>query len=525
MNHFDLLHQAPFLELGALLEPIDEANPAGPEARDDERHELVRAELQKLSGLSPATPDWSSVVRAGHGLLTQRSKDLTVACDVTIAMFACGGLAEGTRGLLLVAGLLLRFEGLHPMRTRARAGALQTLMERASARLANVQPTRESLDALISAVRFLDQGIQARLGPEGPSTRPLRDAAEKLAQRCPAPSPPVEKQPDPPAPVPLAPSSAPRSPTALSPQPPQALLVPVEVSAAPLGVRLQTLSDALIQTAHSMRTGDSLPSGFIRVLMTGLYLPLVEAPPTRLALSSPRPFLDAASALQGRGDHLGCVEHILRGLAPARFALDAYRLAFTSLDALGYVLLRDEVETEVRALVRRHPSLFETTFRDGPSVMSEETRAWVQAGPRRAIVAQAPSREPQGGVDDGLAEATALTEAGQLREAMQSLEGSVARASTGLLRFSRSLALAELSESLGAPLLSETLFGSLYEEAEQGQLHQWDPELFVRAARGLYRALACKNDGPAKERAGLVLRALIRTAPSAALEILKPSPP
>lgn len=522
--------QHPSLDsVGSLLAPIDASSPAGNEAKDDERYEFVRSELQKLSGPAATSPDWSGVVRVGHALLTERTKDLSIACDVAIAMFASGGLAEGTRGLLLVAGLLLRFEGLHPMRPRARNGAVQTLIERVPTRLVNVQPTRESVDALNDAIRLLDEGITARLGAEGPSTRPLREAAQKLAQRCPAPpppapppsiAPPLVKAPEPvaapavqaPPPLVATPVAAPPSPAPLP-----------DVAAMPLATRLQTLGDALTQTAFAMRQGDALPAGFMRLFLSGLYLPLIDAPPTRLALPAPKPFLDGARVLHERGDHLGCVQHILQGLARARFALDAHRTLFLSLEAIGASTMpaRDELEGEMRALVKRHPSLFETAFRDGAPLMSEETSKWLKAS--RGVVkvsAALPTQAPPSDEDDVLSTAAAMAASGALHEAMQLLEASVARASTGLVRFTRQLALAELSESLPESVIAETLFTSLYDEAGEGSLRMWEPKLYARAAQGLYRMLAPKSDAASKERAQQVLQALVRTSPTHAVEAL-----
>jgi type VI secretion system ImpA/VasJ family protein len=516
--------------LGGLLAPIEASSPAGNEAKDDERYELVRSELQKLSGPASTTPDWNGVVRSGHALLTERTKDLSIACDVAIAMFASGGLTEGTRGLLLVAGLLLRFEGLHPARPRARNGAVQTLIERVPVRLAHVQPTRESVDALNEAIRLLDEGITARLGAEGPSTRPLREASQRLAQRCPAPPPP------PPLPKPIEPATPPAMevPPILAPAPPLAPHAPPPVAAPspaplpdvttmPLATRLQTLGDALTQTALSMRQGEALPAGFMRLFLSGLYLPLMDAPPTKLALPAPKPFLEGARALHERGDHLGCVQHIIQGLARARFALDAHRTLWLSLEAIGAstASARDELEVEMRGLVKRHPSLLETTFRDGAPLMNEETSKWLKssraAAKMTAVISPAPTPSEQ---DDTLSRASALAASGAFAEAMQVLEVSAACASTGLLRFTRELALAELSESLPESVIAETLFASLHAEASEGSLRMWEPKLYARAAQGLYRVLAVKSDAASKERAQQVFQVLVRTSPSHAVEAL-----
>lgn len=514
-----------FETVAALLRPLSDAQPAGPESKEDARYELVRTELQKLSGPASSSPDWNSVVREGQAFLTERSKDLSIACEVALAMWTTGGVEEGTRGLLLVAGLLLRFETLHPARPRARNGAVQTLVERLPIRMASSTPTREHVDTLNEAIRLLDEGVARRLGTEGPSTRPLREAAQKLAQRVPQPLPPpiVPAPATTPPPSLIAPPPAPALSAPPLIAPPTAAPLP-DVSAMPFATRIQTLGDALMQTAQALRTTDALPRGYMRLFLTGLYLPLVDAPPLKLALPAPKPFLDAARGLHDRGDHAGCVQHILQGLGRARFALDAHRALFLSLEALGAAgaAAKDEVDAEVRALIHRHPSLLETQFRDGVPLANDETQRWLapqQSAPNVAFAA-APLAMAEAD-DEALARASALAASGAVGEAMQCLESSASRAPTGLIRFRRRLALAALSASCGAPLVTESLYAELHAQACEAKLEIWEPELAAQAALGLVRALSNKADAHAKEQCARAFQALVRLAPSVAIQASK----
>jgi len=521
----DLATHALLESIETLLRPIEEMNPAGPEAKDDLRYELVRTELQKLSGAASSAPDWGSVIREGQAFLIERSKDLSIACEVALAMWTVGGIEEGTRGLLLVAGLLLRFETLHPARPRARNGSVQTLVERLPVRMTSATPTRELVDNLNEAIRLLDEGVARRLGTEGPSTRPLREAAQKLAQRCPQPTPPTIVS----APAATPPASLTTATPATTLTAPPIIAPPVtaplpDVSAMPFATRVQTLGDALMQTAHSLRTTEAFPRGFMRLFLTGLYLPLVDAPPMKLALQAPKPFLDAARALYDRADHAGCVQHILQGLGRARFALDAYRTLSLALDALGApgAIARDEVDAEVRALVQRQPSLLETQFRDGAPLANEETQRWL--APQKVTPKVAFAAAPQAGderEDEALTRATELAASGALGEAMQCLEGSASRAPTGLIRFRRRLALAALSSSCGSPAVTESLYGELFAQACEEKLEFWEPSLTAQAALGLHRALFNKTDAPAKELGSRAFQALVRLSPSVAIEASK----
>jgi type VI secretion system protein ImpA len=112
---------APPFNADALLQPLSEDAPSGPDLEYDPRFaalELAGAgkpERQYGDKLYPAeAPDWGSVQEQALAL-AQESRDLRVGMWLTRAAARTHGLAGAAQGLRLVHGLLTQFwPGLHP---------------------------------------------------------------------------------------------------------------------------------------------------------------------------------------------------------------------------------------------------------------------------------------------------------------------------------------------------------------------------------------------------------------------------
>ena len=110
------------------LAPISDAAPAGDDATADERYLDLRAEVSRLERGDRV--DWARVLDLGTELLQESTKDLLVAVYVAWALYQRSGFVGLTQGVALVAALLDTYgEALHPRRPRARAGALEWLLQ------------------------------------------------------------------------------------------------------------------------------------------------------------------------------------------------------------------------------------------------------------------------------------------------------------------------------------------------------------------------------------------------------------
>lgn len=180
------------------LAPISDAAPAGDDAAADERYLDLRAEVSRLERGDRV--DWARVLDLGTELLQESTKDLLVAVYVAWALYQRSGFVGLTQGVALVAALLDTYgDALHPRRPRARAGALewllQTRCEPALAAMAVGSVDAQELAGLLTVVRQLQGVVTAGLGDHAPSSAGVLAALERLrgeavSARAPAIAPP-----------------------------------------------------------------------------------------------------------------------------------------------------------------------------------------------------------------------------------------------------------------------------------------------------------------------------------------------
>lgn len=204
------------------LAPISDAAPAGDDATADERYLDLRAEVSRLERGDRV--DWARVLDLGTELLQESTKDLLVAVYVAWALYQRSGFVGLTQGVALVAALLDTYgEALHPRRPRARAGAvewlLQTRCEPALAAMAVGSVDAQELAGLLTVVRELQGVVTDGLGDHAPSSAGVIAALERL--RGDSAHPPAR----PPA---IAPPRNVLAPPVIAPPPPPPRLEVVE---------------------------------------------------------------------------------------------------------------------------------------------------------------------------------------------------------------------------------------------------------------------------------------------------------
>ena len=171
------------------LSPISDLEPAGKDARHEAEHEVVRAEIAKLSAISGEPIDWSRIERDASALLTRKSKDLVIATYLACSLQELRGLAGLGEGLSLLAGLAETFGGtIFPVRSRARVNALEWFVDRATLRLESAEGSLLQVTELKGRLKALDSALQTWLGDESVSLSRLHVALDRMALSATVPS-------------------------------------------------------------------------------------------------------------------------------------------------------------------------------------------------------------------------------------------------------------------------------------------------------------------------------------------------
>lgn len=493
--------------------PVSESQPAGADAKYEPEYEALTAEIGKLSSVSQSSPvSWQAVAGNGAVILAQKSKDISVAAYMAVALIHTDGAQGFLDGVNLLRGICENFwdDAFPPKaKMRRRLNAYEWWHERALEQLRKEgqPPVSAALSAeMTEAVGELDSLIGGLME----EAQPLRDIKEAIRA---IPLLPEEKpkEPEPqaaPEPEPLREEPAPQPQLQAAPEPPSPAPAP---SPAP-------------QAAQSGDTAAAL-SAFVEAARNYAYALRAEDPANYLAWQLPRVALWGKIAAlppdDGTGqtmvpppdmDRVEATERLLAGknwLKAATAAddlfqsyplcIDLQRIADEALANLGpsFAAARARLRAETAAFVGRLPGLTALSYDGGIPFVSPATRAWLDE-----LAHDGQSGGTAGGgradrIDEVIAEARETLAAGDAAGALRKLEEAHGASAAGNVRL-RAEELHMLCSQREAKTAA-ALARALAREIEQSGLAKLEPDLAVEAMTAACRALDLAGDAEGAE--------------------------
>lgn len=524
----------------ALLLSLSPASPIGADVRGLPAFEEMEADVRLIETEGPGGVPWERVARIGLELLSSHGRDLLVGAWTTVALTH----SEQWRGLALGLDALSAmvkewWDILPPKRERARVGALEWMVARLTpvvsalavgeddiAAVAHASTLLEDLHTLLpqkltrEQIAFGDlvravrpkaeeaKGLLARAAAatEARSRQEAAQAAASAPQPSPVPAPPPQAAPAAPAPATSLPDAAP-------PPPPE---VPAGAAGPELDRALGALADSMRRHARQLRETHLADPRSYRLTRAAAWLDISLPPPatgSATQLAAPSAERLEGIAVMGRvGEHEALVRTVEGMIGSAPFWLDANRLAFESLAALGgrHALAAEAVVEMTCAFMRRLPALAEMTFSNGMPFAGPATRAWLeqQAG---SGAAGAPAEGQQAdGLPELAEEIRGLVGAGKKAEALDRLGAARAEARGGRALFELHIIEVQACLDLDIPGVALPLAQHLEAELERRALDAWEPGLALRATRLALRAF--RHPAAEKLLGGPALRAAAETA-------------
>lgn len=518
------------------------ATPFGEDAKYDPVYQDLRAEVQKLTAHSSldGSVDWKSIRKWSLDILSGRSKDLTVASYLTLALFQLDGYAGMADGLEILHKYLKDdWEGIYPpsARPRNRALALEWLVTRLApvleerepnpAEAALLRPLRERLDAFQETVRLrlmhdapsfadLNSALSGHLAalPEEGSAAPPEEAGAEVAE-TPAEPPPAAQAADS-APRPAPPRAAPAPARLAEPE------LPANAPANEVAVRIRALIPAL-------RQADPLAPLPYRLLRTLKWDGLTAAPPVNPQSASPdttripAPRPQQQSSLEGLLNAGNWAELLKMSEGSFQeeggtFWLDLQRYTALALEGLGAPRAAEVVKEEAVRLLKRLDTLPTLWFADRTIPVpgrphektvertpfaAEATRQWLEtlqaASEPAAPAVDLPPARATGAAEPALppAEARAIQEllVKQPGAAFDRLQAALEKAPNRRARFHTRFTAARLCLQANQASWARTLLEELLQESETFTFEDWEPE----TATDLYQLLALCYARPARK--------------------------
>ena len=493
--------------------PVSESSPAGADAKYEPEYEALTAEIGKLSSVSQSSPiSWQAVADNGAVILAQKSKDISVAAYMAVALIHTDGAQGFLDGVKLLRGICENFwdDAFPPKaKLRRRLNAYEWWHERALEQLRKEgqPPVSAALSAeMTEAVGELDSLIGGLME----EAQPLRDIKEAIRA------------------IPLLPEEKPKEPepqAAPAPEPPREEPAPQpQLQAAPEPPRPAPAPSPAPQAAQTGDTAAAL-SAFVDAARNYAFALRAENPANYLAWQLPRVALwgkiTALPPDDGTGqtmvpppdmDRVEAAERLLAGknwLKAATAAddlfqsyplcIDLQRIADEALANLGpaFAAARARLRAETAAFVGRLPGLTALSYDGGVPFVSPATRAWLDE-----LAHDGQSGGTAGGgradrIDEVIAEARETLAAGDAAGALRKLEEAHGASASGNVRL-RAEELHMLCSQREAKTAA-ALARALAREIEQSGLAKLEPDIAVEAMTAACRALDLAGDAEGAE--------------------------
>ncbi len=488
--------------LDAIRAPIPGGAAAGEDMAYEDAYLALKSEVDAM-GAATGAVDFAAIVDGASRILTDRSKDVSVACYLAFGLSRTqgfAGLAEGVAAVRAVSELF--WDGAFPplRRMRARQSAMQFMAERLNAWAEGKRATPDDRDALehaLAEASALQAFTTEAMGDDAPAfsglTRTLREAIRQLP--APVASEPVVPEPEPPPPDEES-STSEAMPTAAGPSAsePDGSATPRAALAA-VDATFDTILDAqavvfrVVDFLREQNPYDATALLLVRAIRWGA---IEQAPSTqdgRTYVPAPPEHSRAALASLVADGNSGQTAQLGEALfpdLPYYYWLDLQRMAATALQALGAPASAaySAVVDTTAALVRRIPELPTLAFDDGTPFADALTLAWLED-----IAAGSGGGAPRARDASQEAIAAARTQAGS-GDVPGAVATLIAGAGAPRDRFERGVAAAELCLGAGRPDVALALLDDADDALRAHRLDVWDPVAARASLRLLHAASA-----------------------------------
>ncbi|WP_027707265.1 type VI secretion system protein TssA [Zooshikella ganghwensis] len=506
---------------------LPEDAPSGSDARYASTYETLEAEFAKLTALTDqGSVTWKKVVAQAEEHLQHQSKDILVACYLCRALYEMHGFEGLFAGFQMLNSFIEQcWDIIFPpkKRIRARASALEWLLEDLHEMVGSYKPVQEDLAKLskaTEAVKALEQQVNDIMGDHAPALGPFRRLLTGFIEdiELSMPAQPVNQQPEsnPSQNVDTSKTASPTEqvttqeekqitntkPQAQKPEI-KATSTSVKTDIKPLegdltddrecNKALRTCQDYLRQIAAYKREQQLSDAFAYEINRYAAWLNVWQLPRHQQGKTDLRPIPKdkriAYENLMANGQYQKLVDEVENSISKAPFWLDGHRLVAEALLQLGFQEAYEAVITQTASFLRKFPELLELTFFDQMPFADEETKDWVKS---TVLVSNKQSSSSQ--LQDmgqpwleAFKEAKALASKKQIQEALclfrQGLRSASPRESMYWKLQQAQFCFDIKKYELACPILEE-----MDRYLVTHHLDQWEPELCIQVLSLLLRS-------------------------------------
>lgn len=447
-----------------ILTPFNESNPCGSDYKYEDAFLAIEAEIdQSNSMIEGVSTDWNEVQHASLSLLENSTKDIKVFSWWLYATWKKDGVSSLEASLTTFNTFLSTYkEKLFPKSKKVKLSSLNWLEDLLEKEILDENGSVNSAinaEVFIKLFKDLEHNFSLSIDEEVSAFRKLRSALERdLKAKEIVKAPPLKQK---------------------TTQTTNAQISEI-TSEAEANQVLKTLKKTALLLQKYYMNLDSFDIRSIRLVRMVAWMEIDELPmdtdgktplrpPSEISINEIEDLLEEEKF----DEALQALETLL-SLSP--FWFEGHFMAFNILTQLAQVKAANEVKNSLITFVKANDSVLELNFQDNTPFASIKLKAWLAESSSEISM----SKNELDIVDtraETIANAHALANKKQIKEAMKLLQEQSVLAINKEDRFHWRLAKAELAVEFGKKDVALALLDELRSDIDRYNLDEWQPEL------------------------------------------------
>lgn len=473
-----------FSNLGKL--PISDVSAVGDDVRTDPMFDSVESEIAKLGNPSASSAiDWQLVCDTSAELLSNRGKDILVACYMASGLLHTSGLIGLSQGLSIIADMLETYWiTLYPplTRLRARRNALQFLIDHiisssSESAWSTIDPQDPTLVQTLQASANRIDSVVQKHDADAPSMQPIIGIFNSIPiidQTATLVIEEVTKE--------AGPSSGENTQSQLD------SLITTTIDPDDVNQTLEKVSKLVSTISESLfEASMASPSGY-RLARLSVWSFIEKAPPAsenQTLIPAPNSQLvDALQNLQASGVNENIIRFAETQLSQHPFWLDLNRVCAEALGRIGASQAQREVKSATQYLTKRLPELTSLSFSNAMPFADLETRTWLQENSTSDSV-----NNRDNNLQNAIHTANKIASNSNLSEAVDFLQNQLNQTTSARNKLALRIHLCDL-------MLDQRPASNLYpfamiivEEIDRFRLTEWEPLLAIKGLKLAYQVM------------------------------------
>ncbi|KPA19405.1 Type VI secretion system-associated, partial [Candidatus Magnetomorum sp. HK-1] len=504
------------------LTPISEDKPSGSDCKNLEIYTPFKTEIKKIINVSSEKVDWDKLLNSGISLISKRSKDIEIACYLTIALFKSFDYEGFLTGLTVFTGIIEKYPNSYfpfgkteKKSAKLRRNVVNAFNDRSvqfirskSATSADAETIKsiweqlQTLKALIENVSVPPPSISELFNVIGEAHQkyPVQNTIEQEKNDS------IEEKTE------DENTSAPKKNPEKQEKKTQSSKTSSTKSQISSTVNIKDIDNfhkILITLANGLRVKNSKNPVAYRMKRMAVWdsndnLPELQANGnTKLAFNREMKLLQDAF-LKGNAYNEAMIERLESNFDIMLWWMDLQRMIVQTMEQVSpeYKKAASAIRQEVKYLLKRFPDLPTLKFKGGESFANSETHIWLDelASDDGNSEFDFPSYLIDQNLKEDIKAAEKLADDDKVTQALSLIQDGI-RNSVGMKDiFCRKMAAGRFCLNNQRIKESQILFEYLFQQGKNFNLAQWDPLLFLELCQNFDKAIKLNPNDISDER-------------------------